>query len=90
MKYNPTKDLATGAMILSGTILVAVAAEISIPVLAIVGAAVAVGGGVFRVATLRSRNGSNIAKPPALPLPLPIHRSEEGESVAHRAMAGRY
>jgi hypothetical protein len=89
MKYNPAKDLATGAMILSGTILVAVAAEISIPVLAIVGAAVAVGGGVYRVATLPGRNGSNIARPPSVTLPNP--RGSEGDSVTTpRAMAGRY
>jgi hypothetical protein len=66
MKYNPTKDLATGAMILGGTILVAVAADTSIPILAIVGAGIAVGGGVYRVATLPARNGK---KPPSLPKP---------------------
>jgi|GEM_PF-6661271 len=89
MKYNPAKDLATGAMILSGTILVAVAAEISIPFLAIVGAAVAVGGGVYRVATLPSRNGSNIVRPPSVILPNP-RGSESDPVTTPKAMAGRY
>lgn len=83
MKYNPTKDLTTGAMILGGTILVAIAADTSIPILATVGAVVAVGGGVYRVATLRSHNG---AKPPSLSSP----RNDDGESVTHKAMAGKY
>jgi hypothetical protein len=57
------KDLTTGAVIFAGGVILAIAADASLPILAAAGALAALGAGVYQVVTLPHHRSSGPSSP---------------------------